>query len=219
MPSLRVIVGNVGHAKSPDAIARRLRQLLPAHGRWVVLGCEGHRYAGQLDPLGGTVHQEPFDRSKARIPWENPDRGRAEVFVITGPDVDVDGAEAEEIMAGPNPPTKYQSDRWVQRVYTHVDGVPMVFVSWHGQANIQRGGVVNPLSRMARAGCSAGVCAICLRMSGEALTSSQSSPVALMAMDDWVRARAWMLPLRKPSQLAQLQFHCGKPPPAAEPST
>jgi hypothetical protein len=25
--------------------------------------------------------------------------------------------------------------------------------------------------------------------------------------------------LRKPAQLRQLQFHCGKPPPAAEPST
>ncbi len=37
------------------------------------------------------------------------------------------------------------------------------------------------------------------------------------AMDDWVRAVARRLPSRKPLQLTQLQFHCGKPPPAAEP--
>jgi hypothetical protein len=28
-----------------------------------------------------------------------------------------------------------------------------------------------------------------------------------------------IVPFRTPSQLGQLQFHCGKPPPAAEPST
>jgi hypothetical protein len=28
-----------------------------------------------------------------------------------------------------------------------------------------------------------------------------------------------MLPRRKPSQLGQLQFHCGKPPPAEDPKT
>lgn len=37
-------------------------------------------------------------------------------------------------------------------------------------------------------------------------------------MEDWVRARALRLPWRKPWQLGQLQFHWGKPPPAAEPS-
>jgi hypothetical protein len=36
-------------------------------------------------------------------------------------------------------------------------------------------------------------------------------------MDDWVRALAFRLPSRKPAQLAQLQFHWGKPPPAADP--
>ena len=38
-------------------------------------------------------------------------------------------------------------------------------------------------------------------------------------LDDWVRARARIVPLRTPAQLRQLQFHCGNPPPAAEPST
>ena len=41
--------------------------------------------------------------------------------------------------------------------------------------------------------------------------------VAVTAIDDCVRAVARMRPLRRPSQLTQLQFHCGKPPPAAEP--
>ncbi|MNG11193.1 hypothetical protein D3C84_947130 [compost metagenome] len=54
-------------------------------------------------------------------------------------------------------------------------------------------------------------------MSGEALHNTQSLPLALMAMDDWVRGWARSLPLRTPRQLRQLQFHWGKPPPAAEP--
>ena len=36
-------------------------------------------------------------------------------------------------------------------------------------------------------------------------------------IDDWVRGRARTLPLRTPAQLRQLQFHWGKPPPAAAP--
>jgi hypothetical protein len=75
-----------------------------------------------------------------------------------------------------------------------------------------------PLSRKVRAGCKAGVARIWLRISGEALTSTQSSPFSLTAIDDCVRLVARMLPLRTPRQLKQLQFHCGKPPPAAEPS-
>src|SRR4051794_11200685 len=54
-------------------------------------------------------------------------------------------------------------------------------------------------------------------MSGEALTRTQSMPSSLTAIDDWVRLTASMVPLRTPSQLKQLQFHCGNPPPAAEP--
>ncbi len=58
-----------------------------------------------------------------------------------------------------------------------------------------------PVSRAARAGCMAGVARSWVRMSGEALTSSQSVPLAEMAIDDWVRARLLMVPLRTPSQL------------------
>ena len=46
----------------------------------------------------------------------------------------------------------------------------------------------------------------------------QFTPSSDKAMEDWVRAFAFNVPRRKPSQLRQLQFHCGKPPPAAEPS-
>ena len=42
---------------------------------------------------------------------------------------------------------------------------------------------------------------------------------ALTAMEDWVRARKCGAPLRTPEQLRQLQFHWGKPPPAADPRT
>src|SRR5690606_24507401 len=38
-----------------------------------------------------------------------------------------------------------------------------------------------------------------------------------MAMDDCVRGCARKVPARTPRQLRQLQFHWGKPPPAAEP--
>jgi hypothetical protein len=38
-------------------------------------------------------------------------------------------------------------------------------------------------------------------------------------MDDWVRARVCKVPARTPLQFGQLQFHWGKPPPAADPST
>ena len=47
---------------------------------------------------------------------------------------------------------------------------------------------------------------------------SQSSPAPIV-IDDWVRACARIAPWRRPAQLRQLQFHCGKPPPAAKPST
>jgi hypothetical protein len=52
----------------------------------------------------------------------------------------------------------------------------------------------------------------------EIRTVAQSSP-SPTAIDDWVRARVRIVPWRRPAQLRQLQFHCGKPPPAAEPST
>jgi len=60
---------------------------------------------------------------------------------------------------------------------------------------------------------------ICARISGEALSRNQRSPSAEIATDSCVRARAFSDPTRKPLQLPQPQFHCGKPPPAAEPRT
>jgi len=55
--------------------------------------------------------------------------------------------------------------------------------------------------------------------SGEALINTQSGEPSPTMMEDWVRGVALMVPARNPAQLVQLQFHCGKPPPAAEPKT
>jgi hypothetical protein len=38
-------------------------------------------------------------------------------------------------------------------------------------------------------------------------------------MEDWVRARSPGRPARTPVHCVQLQFHCGKPPPADDPRT
>src|SRR5476651_2008746 len=76
-----------------------------------------------------------------------------------------------------------------------------------------------PVSRRARLGWRKGEALICCRMSGEALNRTQLAPSALTAIDDCVRAVARRVPARRPAQLGQLQFHCGKPPPAAEPRT
>src|SRR5450631_3451306 len=76
-----------------------------------------------------------------------------------------------------------------------------------------------PESRRPWCGCSAGLAAICWWMSGEALHSTQRRPSTETAIEDWLRLRACSVPARTPLQLPQLQFHCGKPPPAAEPST
>src|SRR5437762_4998551 len=76
------------------------------------------------------------------------------------------------------------------------------------------------VSRGARAGCSTAFALSCARMSGEALTRAhwRSSP-PLTAIEDWVLGRARRVPWRTPEQLRQLQFHGGKPPPAAGAST
>ena len=86
----------------------------------------------------------------------------------------------------------------------------------------QAGGVVDlavhendaddPCVPQGATGCAAGKTRSCARMSGEALSSTQLAPSALTAMDDWVRGRALICPRRTPSQLRQLQFHCGNPP-------
>src|SRR4051812_27324565 len=70
-----------------------------------------------------------------------------------------------------------------------------------------------------RRGCSAGNPSICARMSGDALSRNHCWPSALIAADAWVRARSAVWPARTATQLAQPQSHCGKPPPAADPST
>src|ERR1700739_3455210 len=76
------------------------------------------------------------------------------------------------------------------------------------------------VSRVARAGCSIGFARSCTRMSGEALTSAKArASRPLTTIEDWVLGRARRVPLRTPEQLRQLQFHWGKPPPAADPST
>ena len=56
-------------------------------------------------------------------------------------------------------------------------------------------------------------------MSGDALNSNQSCPFEETAIEDWVLAVYPGLPARTLEQLLQLQFHWGKPPPAAEPKT
>src|SRR5262245_20782439 len=75
------------------------------------------------------------------------------------------------------------------------------------------------VSRSDRPGCSSGKARNCARRSGEALNSTQSAFPLVTTMDDWVRGRVRKVPLRTPSQFGQLQFHWGKPPPAAEPRT
>ena len=56
-------------------------------------------------------------------------------------------------------------------------------------------------------------------MSGDAFNSTHDSPSPETAIELCVRSEARIRPLRCPAQLTQLQFHCGKPPPALEPST
>ena len=54
---------------------------------------------------------------------------------------------------------------------------------------------------------------------GEALTRNHASPSALTPTHSWVRASISGDPSRAPRQFRHAQFHCGQPPPAAEPST
>ena len=60
---------------------------------------------------------------------------------------------------------------------------------------------------------------VCCRMSGEAFSRNQFAPSALTATDDCVRGRPPDHPLGPVGSTGQLQFHCGKPPPAADPRT
>jgi hypothetical protein len=56
---------------------------------------------------------------------------------------------------------------------------------------------------------------ICRGRSGEALTRNQLSPLLEIAVLDCVCCA--ILPARAALQFVQLQFHCGRPPPAALP--
>src|SRR4051812_741512 len=66
-------------------------------------------------------------------------------------------------------------------------------------------------------GCSPEKASIWSRTSGEALTMNHRRRSAVTATDDWVRAEP--APERTATHTGQPQFHCGEPPPAAEPNT
>src|SRR5215472_4815508 len=66
-------------------------------------------------------------------------------------------------------------------------------------------------------GASSGAERICTRRSGEAPTRNHTRSSGENTVCVCVRGRARNVPARIPLQLRQAQFHCGKPPPAAEP--
>src|ERR1043166_4807031 len=66
-------------------------------------------------------------------------------------------------------------------------------------------------------GASSGVERIWVRRAGEAPRRNQVAPSGEKASSVCVRAVAWMQPERRAEQVREAQFHCGKPPPAAEP--
>src|SRR5690606_23564903 len=68
-------------------------------------------------------------------------------------------------------------------------------------------------------GCSAGTALICVRTFGAALINAQPLPSAETAIEDWVRWRTRGSPAQASEQTRQRQFHCGTPPPAADPRT
>jgi hypothetical protein len=59
--------------------------------------------------------------------------------------------------------------------------------------------------------------AACEQRSGDALKRTQLLLSAETAIEDWVRRKLENFEVRATRQFAQLQFHCGTPPPAAEP--
>lgn len=72
---------------------------------------------------------------------------------------------------------------------------------------------------LATVGAKSGVARSCWRRSGEALRRNQFSGSGETAIWACVRGCDFRLPARKTLQFRQLQFHWGKPPPAAEPRT
>src|SRR3954466_4763682 len=73
--------------------------------------------------------------------------------------------------------------------------------------------------RLPPAGGRAGQAASWACMSGEASSRHHGRRSGLTATDDWVRGRVGREPSRTARQQGQAQFHCGNPPPAADPST
>src|SRR6202140_4984595 len=71
----------------------------------------------------------------------------------------------------------------------------------------------------ARFGDNSGAAMICVLRSGEALRRNQTLELVVKASWVWLRARPRNFPALTLWQLAQAQFHWGKPPPAAEPRT
>ena len=92
---------------------------------------------------------------------------------------------------------------------------------WSSSASVSRTAWsgTSRLAAGAAGGMQAGKDSICAWMSGEALSRNQRRSSGLTATDDWVRGRAGREPSRTARHGGQVQFHCGNPPPAAEPST
>lgn len=74
-------------------------------------------------------------------------------------------------------------------------------------------------SRLGERGQRWGFWEICWRRSGEAPMRSQFSPSPVTATLAWVAGRTRGSPVRARLHWRHPQFHCGKPPPAADPST
>ena len=68
-------------------------------------------------------------------------------------------------------------------------------------------------------GASSALPSSCWRRSGDAFRRNQVEELGETATCACVRGRRFALPWRTAEQFAQLQFHWGKPPPAAEPRT
>src|SRR6266403_2228647 len=68
-------------------------------------------------------------------------------------------------------------------------------------------------------GCKDAVASICGRRSGDAFRMNQSFWFADTASDACERTLAAASPARARRQAAAFEFHCGNPPPAAEPRT
>jgi hypothetical protein len=93
-----------------------------------------------------------------------------------------------------------------------------VFAGWSkpATASISRPVTTTDIGdeRSPATGCSARVALICGRRSGEALRTSQSRTLAVTASEACDREIA--APPCAPGHSDALQFHCGKPPPAAD---